>query len=356
MYSNIEIKNYRGIGHLEINMLKQINLFLGKNNCGKSSLLEALFLLSGASNPLHSVNVNLFREYSKVEWNDILLLFYQLNEQLPIEIKAKSDSKTYSLQIKPFSETVMQTPELQHVIDNATNRLSTIYGFKNTLQISNGQVEKLEFKLNIHPDSKSNSQYIFKINSDTEYKIEFKTKFLSPKFQFQVSVEKLKELKIEGNLQPIIDILRKVDERIVSIDYIDKDVYVDLGFGKLVPINVMGDGIRKLLGIIVSMYECKDGMLFIDEIDNGFHYSLMPLLWQTVLESAKNLNVQVFASTHSIDSLRGLADITSKNKVENMRDKTACYYLQTMDAGIIKSYQYNADKFEFLLNQGEEIR
>ena len=131
---------------------------------------------------------------------------------------------------------------------------------------------------------------------------------------------------------------------------------MDLGFGKLVPINVMGDGIRKLLGIIVSMYECKEGMLFIDEIDNGFHYSLTSLLWQTVLESAKNLNVQVFASTHSIDSLQGLADITSKNKVDNMRDKTACYYLQTMDAGIIKSYQYNADKFEFLLNQGEEIR
>ncbi len=356
MYRDIEIKNFRGIGLLKINELKQVNLFLGKNNCGKSSLLEALFLLSGASNPLHSINVNLFREYSKVEWNDILLLFYQLNEHLPIEIKARSESKTYKLQIEPFSEAVLQSTDLHPGIDTAINKFNTIYGFKNTLHISNGEEENLEFKLNIQPDGKSSTQYIFKVNSDTEYTFEFKAKFLSPKFQFQVSVEKLKELKIEGNLQPIIDILRRVDNRIVSLDYIDKDVYVDLGFGKLVPINVMGDGIRKLLGIIVSMYECKDGMLFIDEIDNGFHYSLTSLLWQTVLESAKNLNVQVFASTHSIDSLQGLADITSKNKVDNMRDKTACYYLQTMDAGIIKSYQYNADKFEFLLNQGEEIR
>ncbi len=356
MYNNIEINNFRGIGHLKIESLKQINLFLGKNNCGKSTLLEALFLLSGASNPLLSININLFREYSKVEWNDILLLFYKLNEHMPINIKAELDSKSYELQILPFSETVLKTSDLQHGIDSAINKLNTIYGLKNSLRINNGKEEKWVFKLNIQPDGKSNSQYVFNINNDTDYTSTIKAKFLSPKFQFQVSVEKLKELKIEGNLQAIIDILQKVDSRIVSLDYIDRDVYVDLGFGKLVPINVMGDGIRKLLGIIVSMYECKDGMVFIDEIDNGFHYSLTSLLWQTVLETSKKLNVQVFASTHSIDSLRGLADVTSNNKVENMRDNTVCYYLQSLDNGMIESYQYTADKFEFLLNQGEEIR
>jgi len=356
MYHNIEIKHFRGIRRLEIAQFGQVNLFLGKNNCGKSSLLEALFLLSGASNPLLNININLFREYTKVEQNDLLLLFYQLDGKKAIEIKAELDSKKHTLHIEPFSEPILKNGHLNTSFGSANTELSSSYGLKNTLLVNNGQDVSTEFQLTIQPQEDGVSSYHFKIDGNKNYTTDLKAKFLSPKFQFQVSVEKLKELKIEGNLQPIIDILRLVDNRIVSLDYIDRDVFVDLGFGKLVPINVMGDGIRKLLGVVVSMYECKNGVIFIDEIDNGFHYSLMSLLWKTVLETAKKLQVQVFATTHSSDSLRGLAAITSTDKIEGMRAQTACYYLQALEAGEIKSYRYEADKFEFLINQGEEIR
>lgn len=64
MFNKIEIERFRGIKHASIENFKQINLFFGKNNCGKSSLLESLFLASGLSNPLLPIHVNFMRGYS----------------------------------------------------------------------------------------------------------------------------------------------------------------------------------------------------------------------------------------------------------------------------------------------------
>ena len=49
MIKTIEIEHFRGIRHAKIDGLKEVNIFFGKNNCGKSSLLDAIFLISGLS-------------------------------------------------------------------------------------------------------------------------------------------------------------------------------------------------------------------------------------------------------------------------------------------------------------------
>ena len=73
MFKNIEIERFRSIRYAFIEGFSQINLFFGKNNCGKSSLLESLFLISGPSNPSLPVNVNLIRGYWKSSLNDLRL-------------------------------------------------------------------------------------------------------------------------------------------------------------------------------------------------------------------------------------------------------------------------------------------
>ena len=74
-YQSISINHFRGIDHIELNDLKKINLLVGKNNCGKSTILEAFFLLSGMSNPQLSMNVLLFREYRIQQEEDFKGLF-----------------------------------------------------------------------------------------------------------------------------------------------------------------------------------------------------------------------------------------------------------------------------------------
>lgn len=76
MFSKIEIERFRGIKYAFIEGFKQINLFFGKNNCGKSSLLESFFLASGLSNPLLPIHVNIVRGYGKARLNDLILRLF----------------------------------------------------------------------------------------------------------------------------------------------------------------------------------------------------------------------------------------------------------------------------------------
>jgi hypothetical protein len=68
----------------------------------------------------------------------------------------------------------------------------------------------------------------------------------------------------------------------------------------------MGDGMRRLLALSISLIHTNKGYLLIDEIDTGLHYSIMAKMWELVVRTAKDSNIQVFATTHSADCVRGL--------------------------------------------------
>ena len=83
----------------------------------------------------------------------------------------------------------------------------------------------------------------------------------------------------------------------------------------------MGDGVRHLVSIVTSMFATENGYLFIDEMDNGIHYTMLDELWKNIIFLSKKLNVQVFATTHSKES------IESFNRVqESLNDKEAIYH------------------------------
>lgn len=111
MFRTLQIKDFRGISSAEIDGFKQINLFFGKNNCGKSTILEALFLITGQSNPVLPLSVNTMRNYRKYAEDDLNIEFYNLNSENKIQISAhgnddrwleisriKSNSKTFNLE------------------------------------------------------------------------------------------------------------------------------------------------------------------------------------------------------------------------------------------------------------------
>ena len=118
----------------------------------------------------------------------------------------------------------------------------------------------------------------------------------------------------------------------------------------------MGDGINRILTIILAMLNCENGVLLIDEFENGLHYSVQHQLWKVINDLSTKLNVQVFATTHSMDTLRSLSELINDYPIEEMQEKVACYYLQRTQTNEIKGYRYSADNFEFLINKGEDIR
>lgn len=77
----------------------------------------------------------------------------------------------------------------------------------------------------------------------------------------------------------------------------------------------MGDGIWRLLGIALTMVNAKGKVLLIDEIDTGFHYSVMVDFWKLIWKTACELDMQIFATTHSRDCWEALAEVIAINEI-----------------------------------------
>jgi len=84
-------------------------------------------------------------------------------------------------------------------------------------------------------------------------------------------------------------------------------------FDSPVSLRTFGDGVNRLLGIILSLCNAKDGILLIDEFENGLHYSVQPLVWKTIFRLAGDLNIQVFATTHSMDCVRAFQEAATES-------------------------------------------
>jgi AAA15 family ATPase/GTPase len=69
----------------------------------------------------------------------------------------------------------------------------------------------------------------------------------------------------------------------------------------------MGDGLSRVLQVILALVNAKDGILLVDEFENGLHWTVQPKLWNLVFRLSKRLNVQVFATTHSQDCVRAFS-------------------------------------------------
>lgn len=79
-------------------------------------------------------------------------------------------------------------------------------------------------------------------------------------------------------------------------------------FDSPVPLRTFGDGVNRLFGIIISLCSAKKGVLLIDEIENGLHHSVQVSVWKSIFRLAADLNVQVFATSHSQDCVHAFQE------------------------------------------------
>ena len=117
-----------------------------------------------------------------------------------------------------------------------------------------------------------------RIRLDKRYEEELKAMYIPAAYMSVPVNERFAQIVKEKKENEIIAILKVLDPRIIDMQLVDTELLVDIGLSHRLPVNVMGDGMRKLISIILSVYSCKDGVLMIDEVDNGFHYTTMPLL------------------------------------------------------------------------------
>lgn len=344
MFDKVKIERFRGIKYASIEGFKQVNLFLGKNNCGKSSLLESLFLVSGLSNPLLPVHVNLMRGYSRTRLDDIKLDFYNLDSSLPIHIMLEN-KESRDLEISLFEQ------HQNSVSLNAgeTSILSNVeegeYGLKFDARINDEHFEsQLSFDLTKSADATRTipEQYVELL----------RCRYLSPKYDFSASIQGLKSILQNKDEHFIVAGLRLIEPRVRDFIFTDNEMFVDIGLPKRIPVNVMGDGARKIVSLLTAIYDCKNGALLVDEISNGFHYSVMGRLWNVLINAAIKNDTQLFVTTHDIDSIKGLRDAALG--LDN--DIIAAFKLLKTDDDELKAYHYSLESLDYSINQEIEVR
>ena len=124
-YSSIHIKNFRAIDMLDIHNFEQVNLITGRNNCGKTTLLEALFQISGMSNSQLPLTINSFRDLAPVSADNFNVFFHNLDFNQEPHISAMLDGSQRTLTIKPkyaaeYNNKVINTEKINSIAENKT--------------------------------------------------------------------------------------------------------------------------------------------------------------------------------------------------------------------------------------------
>jgi AAA15 family ATPase/GTPase len=170
--------------------------------------------------------------------------------------------------------------------------------------------------------------------------------------ELYVRLDKIIQLKAE---KKFIKILNLIDPRIIDISLGSKNmIYFDLGLERRVPIQIMGDGIARLLSILVTIANYENGIVLIDEIENGFHASTLNLLWSSLREMAESYNVQIFATTHSLECVRTFSSTFSNELFSN--DLIRLYRLERNKDNKFKAVKYTAEVLQSALESNWEIR
>lgn len=344
---SIKIKNFRGIDSLQISEFRRVNLFYGRNNSGKSSVLEAIFILCGMANPLVPELINKIRGLSGNAGSNLKYLFYNLSMAEMPNITATIGESEFGLSISPHyvsPNTVAQT--------DTNSIIPTISGVELRYYILNADNEKFSDKSSI--DYYNNE--IFPSYGE-RHKDGLNAFFLSDNNKEATVLAQFSEIVKKKKSKIVLNALQKIDPNIEDIQPLPDGLYFAYkGIDELIPCNLAGDGIRKVLNIITIIADMPDSIVLIDEIENGLHYSAHKQLWESILHIANEFNVQLFITSHSIDTLRSLNEIMENIKYENYQDDLSIYTLShTANAGI-KAYRYSAQGLNTAIETNTEIR
>ncbi len=346
----ISIRGFRGIKSVMIEDTRRVNVFLGNNNCGKSTVLEAIMILLGESKPSLPIELNASRNYYKSEKNSFSLFFHNLDTNTPVNIDASfGDGSQRNVCISYYERQKTDGIPMEELQNKGINTeplllhgLSYTYKdgdkeYRASVEVMDGESKKL------HPEASE------------KYPVRKNATYIPPRYNFAYTVSSFNKIVKEKAKEDVLEILRNVEARIKDVVVVEDCVMVDVGLKKMIPINMLGDGVRKLFALIIALYEVKGGVLIMDEIDNGLFHKSMRTLWRALLKAAEELDVQLFASTHSMDSLLALKQVLSEELPE-MQELVRIYTLRKDENDDVATYLYDYEVFNHVLNQEVDIR
>ncbi len=309
LLESLEIRNFRLFRHLKIERLGRVNLFVGKNNVGKSALLEALWLYRLAGSP-------------SVIWD---LLEARKEGRRPEEGHLTTFEQVLALRHLFFGRPDIFGP-LKPIQIGSSNGLKGI----------SVDVEWVDEPDSLLQNSLPLLDIRTKPNGGVQYRLDQNYQWWQPSTELVHSVlvpapgldegqfaDLWDNIALTDSEEAVIEALRLIAPNVRDVNLVGgQDNRPRLPFVRIsgsrepIPLHSMGEGMPRLFGLILALVNSEGGLLLVDEIERGFHYSVQPDLWRLVFETAQRLNVQVFATTHSWDCIEAFQQAAQENRQE----------------------------------------
>lgn len=154
----------------------------------------------------------------------------------------------------------------------------------------------------------------------------------------------------------LLEILRQINPQIEKIAPSDDAVYVDVGLDKMIPLNMFGSGMARAAHVFSRCILGESRVLLIDEIENGLHHKGLLVFLEALLPAVAKRDIQVFATTHSLELLKILQGVLRRDTYSDMRSESKCFVLARNSVGDVRPYKYDYDEFDHCIQHGIEIR
>jgi hypothetical protein len=341
---NLTITGFRTFRELHVDRLTRVNLFVGTNNAGKTSILEAAEVLT--TGEIHGLLEGPSRRGE--------------------EIWARDDKE----------QGVKKEIDPSHLFHGHDLKPDTSFSIS-----ADGDIKRFvhcEVSLSLEKELESANLFVhlkshfmdtrFPISPSGGLQIRFRAISLvpSPPVNFlgseAVKRDLLGELWDEVVLEPeeegVTEALRIIDPRIERIAFIgdspraSRNIYLKLADSEQrLPLGSMGDGLKRLLSLALHLFSARGGFLLVDEIDTGLHHTVMVNMWKLVIETARRLDVQVFATSHSLDCVHALAWVREQNP-----DLASDVSLHRVEKGATKTVAFTSDELLVAARNHLELR
>ncbi|GHR43549.1 AAA family ATPase [Helicobacter pylori] len=354
MIQSVRIKNFKNFKDTTIDGFTKLNIITGENNAGKSNLLEALYCLVGKS--MHPC-ANILEIYDNIRKEPLTiesknLMFYALDTKKEIQIVTTLDNnQTLDLQIKFIASENQKVIESQIIPTAEQTQMSSQLNFtlkKNNEEIYNDHlnIAKVPNFPPIPNQSGYNRQFKNFDPNQLQKLLPFESAVIIPSdvvYRQAHMIQAVSKICSNNQLEEELNKhLNQFDNNIQAISF-NTNNQLKLKVKNIkekVPLSVFGDGLMKYLHIVSAFIANNATTIYIDEVENGLHFSCMRLLLEKIInfiKKNKDRNLQMFMTTHSQEFVEILDQVIKEKKFTN---QTKLFCLEKSSSSIVAEPYY----------------
>ncbi|WQZ14396.1 ATP/GTP-binding protein [Helicobacter pylori] len=361
MIQSVRIKNFKNFKNTTIDGFTKLNIITGQNNAGKSNLLEALYYLVGKS--MHPCT-NVLEIYDNIRKEPLTtesknLMFYGLDTKEEIQIVTTLDNnQTLDLQIKFIASENQKVIESQIIPTAEQTQMSSQLNF--TLKKNNEEIYNDYLNIDKFPNQSGYNRQFKNFDPNQLQKLlPFESAVIITPSDVARKRDVINSNAIHIMNPNIIQAVRKIlddnqlEKRLnQSLNQFDKNIQA-IRFNannqlklemknikEKVPLSMFGDGLMKYLHIMSAFIANNATTIYIDEVENGLHFSRMRLLLEKIIDfinNNKDRNLQVFMTTHSQEFVEILDQVI---KEKDFAHQTKLFCLEKNSSSIVAEPYY----------------